>query len=347
MNGVDGDIDSRIASTLQCDPSRQAPLSEDIRGENNHYSSVQTLVSTSLRTLYRRNSNSPSPALTKDYSQRRKSRPLSWLFLTRHKPSPSDSGGHPTVFAQPDSMSSMSRSQISTPILTRTTNACVADSENVEYTDILLPDYSSREALSPGSRQGASHTQHIQHSIVHPSTWSATVRSMKQRLTHRRRASTSVLLETPWSRRVAEMKERDDAQNAHSTSTFHTYRDIFHRNRHEVVSPRKRLEDDASTQGHLTSLAFITRNKSTPDFQLPPRLPGLYSNSNTDLLAPSLTKSFAIAIDKLDFNSSPTLLSDGTPISKLKKAKSYLSLHRLVREYSDRTLDRGKGKEPF
>lgn len=96
--------------------------------------------------------------------------------------------------------------------------------------------------------------------------------------------------------------------------------------------------DPGSTAVYLGSTSEANEltgvSHTTPNIQQAPRLPGLYSDSTTDLDATSLSRSFASAVDKLDFQSSPTLVHDGTPMSRLKKAKSYFSLRNASRENS-------------
>lgn len=343
-------LDLSSTPAFPCDPSHQPVTNNPTAAEHAYAPNTQSSASTSLKNLYLRSITRTHSGALEEISQHRKPRPVSWFPFARHNTTTFQPKSSSMLFPQPSSMSSISRSQIGTPMLTSTTNLRVADAENVEYTDILLPDYSSRDL--PSSNDDDRHvleSHHLQYSIVHPSTWSSTVRTMKKKLIHKRRASTSVLLETPWARRVAEMKSRANASSTSPGGGLHHANacqdTLHHRDCHNAsISSRNKFDEGCSAQGDLTSLTFVSRNRSTPDFRLPPRLPGLYSESNIDLLAPSLAKSFAIAIDKLDFNSSPNLLNDCTPISKLRKAKSYLSLHRFVRDHSDRTLNKGRVK---
>lgn len=55
-------------------------------------------------------------------------------------------------------------------------------------------------------------------------------------------------------------------------------------------------------------------------------LPGPHADSTTDLLRGSLSKSFASAVDKLDLDSSPTLVQYSPSMSALRKAKSMVGM---------------------
>lgn len=71
---------------------------------------------------------------------------------------------------------------------------------------------------------------------------------------------------------------------------------------------------------------------ATPTPRATSYLPKLHSDSTTDLLRGSLSRSFASAIDKLDINSSPTLVNHSPSMAPLRKAKSVLDLFSKYKE---------------
>ncbi|KAK5104048.1 hypothetical protein LTS08_001932 [Lithohypha guttulata] len=247
-------------------------------------------------------------------------------------------------------MSSVSRSTIGTPVLTSTTNARVAGIESVECSDVLLPDYSSKKA---GSVQMSTNTDSSspqpQHDIDKSNPWAVTVRSVKKKLSHSRRASASLLLDGPLTRRNARGKGHAATPSVGSSrmlGSVTTYKDKLHHWTGRDPRPQVEMRSDASLSQSLSRSKASTANVHSADTgeneQRVPRLPCLYTESTTNLLATSLSRSFASAVEKIDFDSSPTLVSHNTPTSRLKKARSLWSLNRLVRDVSGRSLETGQ-----
>jgi len=278
--------------------------------------------------------------------QRARLRPLSWASFGRDRTQKVGVKSPSMPLPHQNSMSFVAKSSISSPVLTSTTNARVADIENIECSDTLLPDYSSQRAASNRSARDQGNVPQHSHKLSDKhSAWTSTLRSVKKKLSHTRRASTSLLLERPWVRWAGEKIGNSTTPSTASRRAF---------GKPDTSNNRKQQcqKDDQQARFDSGSTAISQGNTSeTPEpavashtiLSIPqaPRLPGLYSGSTTDLNATSFSRSFASAVDKLDFQSSPTLVLDGTPMSRLKKAKSYFSLRNASRENSLRNLENG------
>lgn len=236
------------------------------------------------------------------------------------------------------SMSSVAKSTIGTPILTSTTNARVADVENIECSDVLLPDYSSRVNGStqnfhePGSADAGSHR-----------SFTSTFRSVKKRLgAHARRASTSLLTDKKSGARRGH-SATPSAGSVKMMSSIQAFKDKLHhlpgrssRTASAADLKQKAAEDPAQSVIDDEELDTIQ------PLQTIPRLPCLYTEGTTNLMATSLSRSFASAVEKLNFDPSPAAMHDTTPLQRLKKAKSLWSLNKFVRSVSNNTIDKGE-----
>lgn len=344
------DLDLRAASSLSCDPARQTNPSQTGFATPGYSPSLQTSTSNTPRSPYFRRGNKV-PQVTEDNSiQQHRRRPLSWLPFSRSRTQWHTTKSLSMPLPQHNSMSSVSRSTIGTPVLTSTTNARVAGIENVECSDVLLPDYSSKKVGSVQmSTNRDSSSPQPQHDTDKSNPWAVTVRSVKKTLSHTRRASTSLLLDGPLTRRNARGKGHAATPSVGSSrmlGSVTTYKDKLHHWTGRDPRPQVETRSDASLSQSLSRSKASTANVHSAgtgeNEQRVPRLPCLYTESTTNLLATSLSRSFASAVEKIDFDSSPTLVPDSTPTSRLKKAKSLWSLNRLVQDVSGRSLETGE-----
>ena len=340
------DADLRTTSSLSCDPSRQ-PLPGDVVAARAEYpSSSKTAASGSLHN-FNTGCHASTPSEPQEGRLRsRRVRPLSWLFSSRPGTPHADTRSPSMPLPQPSSMSSISKSTIGTPVLTSTTNARVASAENIDCSDILLPDY-SKIAVSSTSRSGGEHAQSNQQ-LSEVSSWSATVSSVKKKINHTRRASTSLLLDHTWARRGSGKKESSATPSAGS-GRIHRSASALKDKLHQWAGREPRTATNKGTcdqlnenLGRIVSTPSLNQEADSIITHDAPRLPGLYSESNSDLIATSLSRSFASAVEKLDFDSSPTSVHRGTSMSRLRKAKSLWSLNKFTRDISDRSLAKSK-----
>ncbi|KAK5947041.1 hypothetical protein PMZ80_001187 [Knufia obscura] len=303
----------------------------------------RTSFAGSFRNLHGKRTAKTSTAGPDGLLQRARSRPLSWLSFGKNKFQRVGTHSPSMPLPHPSSMSSVANSSISSPMLRSTTNPRVADVENIECSDVLLPDYSSNRAASRRLARADGTTSRSEQATDKHSAWASTVRSVKKKLSHTRRASTSLLLDSSWVRRAGEKMGHSATPSAASGRAL-GQSDSSKSRVHQGQAGHEQFTDDPGSttrppKDTSTAIEPAHDMRSTPNIQQAPRLPGLYSDSTTDLNAVSLSRSFASAVDKLDFQSSPTLVHDGTPMSRLKKAKSYFSLHKASREDSLRNLD--------
>ena len=236
-------------------------------------------------------------------------------------------------------MSSVSKSSISTPCLTSTTNARVADAENIHYNDELLPDYMIDSAVRRGGpkSKGKTHDQCQDDEKLQKqqnagtSPWAVTVRSVRKKLNHTRRASMSLLFDKPRHRRADEG------------------------NRHLIVPPVvptwsvSSLNINQGQTGHLPAREYNSSNASgfddgshplfdkqrsavrssdrlTSCSSDPLHLPYLPTRSTTDLLFSSFSEAFANAVEDLVPSASLIAKSESSTTPKLRSARSYFSL---------------------
>jgi len=349
LGASNSDLDLRAASNLPCNPYQHQPLSSSSDVNNapcSYPASSGTSLSESFRNLHSRRVARTSEMRSAGPLQRARLRPLSWASFGRDRTQKVGVKSPSMPLPHQNSMSFVAKSSISSPVLTSTTNARVADIENIECSDTLLPDYSSQRAASNRSARDQGNVPQHSHKLSDKhSAWTSTLRSVKKKLSHTRRASTSLLLERPWVRWAGEKIGNSTTPSTASRRAF---------GKPDTSNNRKQQcqKDDQQARFDSGSTAISQGNTSeTPEpavashtiLSIPqaPRLPGLYSGSTTDLNATSFSRSFASAVDKLDFQSSPTLVLDGTPMSRLKKAKSYFSLRNASRENSLRNLENG------
>lgn len=336
------DLDLRAASSLSCNPYQHQPLPLNNNADSapcSYPASSGTSFSESFRNLQSRKAARIFETDQGGLLRRARSRPLSWVSFGRDKTQRFGAKSPSMPLPHQNSMSSVAKSSISSPMLTSTTNARVAGIENIECSDVLLPDYSSQRAVSNQSaRTQGTVSQHSQKLSDKHSGWTSTVRSVKKKLSHTRRASTSLLMERPWVRRASEKIGRSTTPSAASDHVLRRIDTSKGKIQQRREGDQQAKSDPGSTAVYLGSTSEANEltgvSHTTPNIQQAPRLPGLYSDSTTDLDATSLSRSFASAVDKLDFQSSPTLVHDGTPMSRLKKAKSYFSLRNASRENS-------------
>lgn len=303
--------------------------------------SEQSSAANSLRSVHFRSIRRAQTTTPEKRAKHDKHRPLSWLPFTRPKPWQDQKSASASLPHQ-NSMSSVTKSTISTPVLTSTTNARVADVENIECSDVLLPDYSSR---IDSSAQNLDRSSVIDDS--HRS-FSSTLRSVKKKLgSHARRASTSLLTD----RKPGTKRGHSTAPSAGSVkmmSSIQAFKDKLHHlpGRGSRTSSATDLRQKATHQPEQLSNPIVHDEEldTLQPLQSIPRLPCLYTESTTNLMATSLSRSFASAVEKLNFDPLPTGVHDATPLQRLKKAKSLWSLNKYVRSVSEKSLDKGKIK---
>jgi len=308
-----------------------------------------TSLSESFRNLHSKRTARTSTATPDGLLRRNRSRPFSWLSLGRSKMQRIGTKSPSMPLPHHNSMSSVAKSSISSPMLTSTTNARVADVKNMECSDVLLPDYSSGTGASDRlPRHDRTTSRQSERCTNGHSAWAMTVKSVKKKLSHTRRASTSLLLDSPWVRRAGEKighSATPSTVSSHALGKFDASRGKVQPG--QEAGRGSRLEPDSTeklSDSISKPLNAVADPKTKAKVQQAPCLPGICSDSTTDLNGASLSRSFASALDKLDFQSSPTLVHDGTPKSRLKQAKSYFSLHKTSRENSLRNLASGKDR---
>lgn len=342
------DHELRAASSLSCDPDHQPLPSCANAGASpwNYAASPGTSFSGSLRNLDISRTTRPSGATPDGLLRRTRSRPLSWLSFGRSKMQRVGTKSPSMPLPHQSSMSSVAKSSISSPMLTSTTNARVADVENIECSDVLLPDYSSHDAASSRlARANRATSRHPEQASGKHSDWASTVRSVKKKLSHTRRASTSLLLESQWVRRVGEKLGYAAAPSvtpSRASNKLGVGKSKVRQGQEEDQPSRFDADSTARLQMTTSEVESVCTSHTAPNIHQAPRLPDLYSDSTINPKATSLSRSFASAVDKLDFQSSPTLVHDGTPTSRLERARSYFSLHKASRENSLRGLDNGE-----
>lgn len=350
LGASNSDLDLRAVSSLSCNPYQHQPLPASSNVDIapcSYPASSGTSFSESFRNLHSRRAARTSDMKSGGLLQRARSRPLSWVSFGRDKTQRVGAKSPSMPLPHQNSMSSVAKSSISSPMLTSTTNARVADIENIECSDVLLPDYSSQRAASNRSARVQGNVSQDSHKLSDKhSAWTSTVRSVKKKLSHTRRASTSLILERPWVRWAGEKIGHSTTPSTASSRAFGKYDTSNNKTQQRRGDDQQARLDSGSTaifQGTTSEATeSVVVSHTIPSIQQAPRLPGLYSDSTTDLNATSLSRSFASAVDKLDFQSSPTLVHDGTPMSRLKKAKSYFSLRNASRENSLRNLENGE-----
>lgn len=346
----ESNTDIRSASNLSYDPANQTPLRCHSRDELRRRQGSSTIQVPTFHLLDGQNSKSTTqtPSATPEMIlQRTKTRPFSWLSFSRRK------GSHRTTEPRfshlpiHSSTSSLSKGSIGKPVLTSTTNATVADVEDVEHSDVLLPDYSHKRMHSSHLRDSwneSSGTAPIGTSSSTSLSWTATVKSVRKKLSHTRRASTSLLREVSWlnlghDKKGLREKVGAKATNASRVRVIESKKySLDSYSQHLAASNRHNGERSTSVGNRIDKYAAMGNGKVSNKMRQEAFLPNIACDSATDLQTVSFSKSFANAVDMLDFQSSPTLVYDGTPISKLQKARSYLSLRKFSRDNSDCSL---------
>lgn len=316
-----------------------------------HPSAVHASTTTSLHNIDVNSDVKPMPDSAKKIVRTTKRNPLSWLWLSRQKSQLPEYYNPMALLPLQSSMSSLPESTIGSPVLESTTNARVADSENVSHSDILLPDYAP---ITDDICREAAVKSKLQHSTINnspkeiSSTWTAAVRSVKKKLSHTRRASTSLLLETPWFQHILSKREHPavSVQNfEHQIGSTKVLSKGFCQTAFSgshtsistsAIAPRALTIDRDVTASTYNDMLTAQNTRRLPC------LPYLQSGDLTDPFNHSLSKSFANAFNGLDLQSSPTLVHDDTPVSRLQKAKSYLSLPKFSRDNSGCNLDHGE-----
>lgn len=332
--------DFRSQSSLSCDPNEQSQPTSYRTDSLRHgfFVSSSNSVWPSYHdldpSLQPRSTGTTSDGLTRHRKRRR----LSWLSKPWSKVMKDGKQYSLTTIPPTTSMSSVSKTSISSPVLTSTTNARVADAEKVHCSEVLFPISSPPEYHSRDENISAADESSTIHGVDNTSSWTSSMRNLRARLGHSRRASTGVLPTSSWSRRT--YRRRDPAGSLSISS--HRKAKMAVRGRLQQLGERLHVlpietgnafVDNAGNvkakgiQSHQPDQASRT---SIP--RATPFLPGPHSDSTIDLLHGSLSKSFASAVDKLDLQSSPTLVHESPSMSTLRKVKTVL---RMNEKYAD------------
>jgi hypothetical protein len=326
--------DLRSQSSLSCDPAAQCPPTNDRMDSLRHDFSVSsnTSVSASHHDVDSFSQAGIDGTTPDGVFRHRKRRRLSWLPKSWSRVMKDGKQCSLTTIPPTTSMSSISKSSISSPVLTSTTNARVANVEKVHCSEVLFPISSPPEYQSPSDNVSGADESSTIHGVENTTSWTSSVRNIRAKLGHSRRASTGVLLPSSWSRRTYTRW-----QHAGSSSTSsHRKAKMTARGKLQQLGERlhvlpvesgNAIFNNAETvkakeiQSHQPDQASRTTPRETPF------LPGLHSDSTTDLLRGSLSRSFASAVDKLDLRSSPTLVHHSPSMSTLRKAtKSFVGM---------------------
>lgn len=327
-------FDFRSQSSLSCDPNAQYQSSNE-RTENLRHG--LTVSSSTSYSASRHDVDSDFQAsivgtISDGISRYRKRKRLPWVPESWSRMLKDGKQGSLTTIPPTTSMSSISKSSISSPVLTSTTNARVANAEKVQCSEVLfpissLPEHHYRYDDVPGASESST-----TRGIDNISSWTSSVRSIKAKLGHARRESTGPFLTSSWSKRTYTRRESADSSSISSRrkAKLTVKGKLHHLGRRLHILPAQTDNDVVyavetvkakEIQPHQSDQASRT---TTP--RATPFLSGLHSDSTTDLLRGSLSRSFASAVDKLDLRSSPTLVYYSPSMSTLRKAKSFIGL---------------------
>lgn len=327
--------DLRSQSSILCDPNAQGlPTNEGVTGMHSDLSvSSKRQVSASCHhdgTI--KKTRAPGTA-SAGLSRHQKGRRLSWLSVSWSNASMKEKQGSVISIPPATSIFSVGKSSISSPTLTSTTNARVANAENIHYSEALFPTSSCGTARLDGDGVEGESGSNTVAAAKNSSSWKSTVRSIKAKLGHPRRASTSLIPGSSWltyepevwgSTDLSSNPSRRMGRTAIYGDKLHLFGERLHRSTHGAGSDALRHQETVKAKEIHTT--HLHNDLSTPSHLPTCILPGLHSDSNTDLLRGSLSKSFASAIDKLDLRSLPTLVQNSPSMSSLRKAKSIFGL---------------------
>ncbi|KIV88682.1 hypothetical protein PV10_08342 [Exophiala mesophila] len=342
--------------SFQCDPNSQPPPSPT--PNRNLYSSNESLtqiepVQTPIpvpkpKTIIatgtpRPRDNDPDAEGEVDGDRSRRPRthrlrPLSWFSLSGSSSRaqyPRSLSVHLTKTA---SSSTVARSVISAPILTSTTNQAVAQRENVPHSELSEASFTQ----TPWNPQTGKTAQAIPDRLTDSISASATNSSATPsgpRTTSRRRRI--LRLGDAFRVKLRGSPLVDSGEKVPSTSQDNGYGKLIPTDGLSVTSPTHPLEHNfdlyRAKMKKLTSRGCARRKPSGNDYppttKDPPLLAELTQDSNldhyeNDSAFGSLTRSFASAVDKLDFQASlPRSVSN---MSFLKSKSSYFSLKKGV-----------------
>lgn len=346
--------DLRSQSSLSRDPNAQNwPTNskvESLQPDSSELSLLSTVTSYSKNA--RGDTASPSVVSSNGFERHLKRRRLSWLPLSLSGAYRDDKHNAFVAIPPTISMSSVSSSSISSPMLTSTTNARVANAARIEHSDILFPV--SSHSVFQSQRDLATEVEGIAIPVDNSSSWVPSARSYRAKVDHARRASTGVTLTSSLSRHKHD--ERQIAEGS-SISRFRKgkiarYREKLHHLRERLhvlpIQPGNEVvvqpEDVKAKEIQSQELDKASRT-STP--RVTSFLPKLHSDSTTDLFRGSLSRSFASAVDKLGLDSSPTLINDSPSMAPLRKTKSVMDLFgKYISSDKSRDENSDKGKSP-